>query len=94
MARSGLIGHEGVQKSGDYISSPFDNTGQEATEGKGLTLIPAQHIGVGGCWPHFMHSQEPENEQQEKPGYTTPKSTPADPLLLSSKALPPQTVSP
>ena len=94
MARSGLIGHEGVEKSNGYFSSPFDSTGQEATEGKGLTLIPTQHIGAGGCWPHFMHSQEPESERQERPDYATPKSAPAGLLPLSSKALPTQTVSP
>lgn len=35
MVRSGLAGHEGVERSNGYFSSPFDNPGREATEEKG-----------------------------------------------------------
>lgn len=53
-------------------------------------MIPAHEIGVGDCWPHFTHSQEPESEQDARPGVTAPKFAPANPNPPSSKTLPPE----
>lgn len=53
-------------------------------------MIPAHQKGVGDCWPHFMHSQEPECEQELRAGFAAQKFAPADPLPPSSKALPPK----
>lgn len=65
-------------------------------------MIPAHQKGVGDCWTHFMHSQEPECEQELRAGFAAQKFAPADMTLflhlarlyLPKVIQPPKTASP